>query len=456
MVMKFNPQSNRFENVDAPLDITALEVEKLADMVVARSDELQKKGMSRPQADSQARKEIMAKSGSGFTANSSFTPLDTTQQDAYERFKELTSKGVPLEQARTQANLEFGINPKTTTPTTVPKEGTRGQGKGRTGSQEGRPTSPSNPRVSPSTTVPRTTGTTAPPRTTTTTAPPRTTTTTAPPRVSPTTTAPVSPTTTVPRNAPTTTVPANSTTPTTPTTPTDPLLGAFTEWVAGNSLTPAQSSALGALGIGTGGGGGGGGSSGPSTAQKKASARIQTQAGKKAQAQYNALAQSAFNNAQAASQGFYKTQAEQANTQIDAATKTYLENLIKPTAYSNASFAQLAPQQQGLLASLQAYGATGQQAQQQQAQDTEFNRFLTQLMTTGAQSLQTADQGYFDALRNAGTGGQAAARLGVTQNTTAMQNQSTAQAEAIRQQLIQAGIQALMAGQSNAANTLAS
>jgi hypothetical protein len=232
------------------------------------------------------------------------------------------------------------------------------------------------------------------------------------------------------------------------------LVQAFTDWSAGNTLTPAQSSALGALGIGNSGGGSG--SSGPSTAQKKASAKIQTQAGKKAQAQYNAMAQSGFDAAQLAAQSFYRTQAEQANTSIDAATKAYLENLIKPTAYSNAAFLQLTPQQQGLMSNLQAYGATGQQAQQQQTQDAEFNRFLTQLMTTGAQSLQTADQGYFDALRNAGTGGQAAARLGVTQNTTAMQNQSTAQAEAVRQQLIQAGIQALMAGQTNAANTLAS
>jgi hypothetical protein len=254
----------------------------------------------------------------------------------------------------------------------------------------------------------------------------------------------VSPSTTVPTK-PVVTPPAD-------TPPTDPLVDTFEEYWekrTGTPLTPAQSDAVEAMRSG-------GTSSGPSTAQKKASARIQTQAGKKAQSQYNALAQKAFNDAQTASQGFYKTQAEQANTAIDAATKTYLENLIKPTAYSNASFAQLAPQQQGLLANLQAYGATGQQAQQQQAQDTEFNRFLTQLMTTGAQSLQTADQGYFDALRNAGTGGQAAARFGVTQNTTAMQNQSTAQAEAVRQQLIQAGIQALMAGQSNAANTLAS
>jgi hypothetical protein len=409
MVMKFNPQSNRFENTNSPID-PSVETERLASMVMARSFELQQKGMPQAQADSQARKEVMNEYGSEF---GSLSPNSTA-----------TSK-------------------TKVTPTTVPKEGTRGQGRGR-GSQENQPRTTVAPRTSPTTT--------APPRTTTpTTSPPRTTTTTAPPRTT-TTTAPASPTTTVPRNAPTTTVPA---TPTTPTTPVDPLVGAFSEWVAGNALTPAQTSALGALGIGSNGGGSGG-SSGPSTAQKKASARIQTQAGKKAQTQYNALAQSAFNDAQAASQGFYKTQAEQANTAIDAATKTYLENLIKPTAYSNASFAQLVPQQQGLLASLQAYGATGQQAQQQQAQDTEFNRFLTQLMTTGAQSLQTADQGYFDALRNAGTGGQAAARLGVTQNTTAMQNQSTAQAEAMRQQLIQAGIQALMTGQSNAANTLAS
>ena len=178
-------------------------------------------------------------------------------------------------------------------------------------------------------------------------------------------------------------------------------------------------------------------------------------AGAKAQEQYNLLAQKGFTDAQTASQGYYKTQADQANASIDKATSDYLASLVAPTAYSNVPIAQLTPQQQGLMGNLQAYGATGQQAQQQQTQDAGFNDFMSQLLSRGTQQMQQADQGYYEALKNAGTGGQAAARIGVAQNTAAMQGRSTAEAEAMRQRLLQAGIEALMSGQMNAANRLA-
>jgi hypothetical protein len=178
-------------------------------------------------------------------------------------------------------------------------------------------------------------------------------------------------------------------------------------------------------------------------------------AGVKAQEQYNALAQKAFTDAQTASQGFYNTQAQQANTSIDKATADYLSSLVAPTAYSNVPIAELTPQQQGLMGNLQAYGATGEQAQQQQTQDAGFNQFMSQLLGRSTQQMQQADQGYYEAMKNAGVGGQAAARLGVAQNTAAMQGRSTAEAEAMRQRLLQAGIEALISGQTNAANRLA-
>lgn len=479
MVAKFNPQTNRFENTNPFFDLTP-EQQRLAH---ARFTQLLADGIPIETARVRARNEIVAENPSPTAGGNTPQGRETEllADAVMKRSTELVAqKKITVQQADRQAQQEVnwavskrgaayvqgyvaGRNPlvvANSQPSGASGGDTENQGPtNRNSPRATTTTAPGSGRQSPTTTVPRNVTPTTTSRVTPTTTPRVTPTTT--PRVTPTTTPRVTPTTT-PRVSPTTTVPTNSTPPTTvapggtpPATPADPLLQAFTDWQAGNTLTPAQSSALSALGIG-GSGGSGGGSGGPSTAQKKASAKIQTQAGKKAQSQYNAMAQSGFNAAQLASQGFYKTQAEQANTSIDAATKAYLEKLINPTAYSNAAFLQLTPQQQGLMGSLQAYGATGQQAQQQQTQDAEFNKFLTQLLTTSAQSLQTADKGYFDAMRNAGTAGQAAARLGVTQNTTAMQNQSTAQAEAIRQQLIQAGIQALMAGQANAANTLAS
>lgn len=231
-----------------------------------------------------------------------------------------------------------------------------------------------------------------------------------------------------------------------------PVIEGYIKSVLGDGATPAQAAAIAAL---YGSSKSGGGSSGPSTAEKKAGARIQTQAGKKAQAQYNALAKSAFDTAQADSGAFYKTQQEQANRSIDDATANYLRSLIAPTAYSNVPIAQLTPEQQALSQNLQAYGATGQMAKQQQTQDAGFNEWLANFAKQGTQQMQQADTGYFEALKNAGTGGQAAARLGVAQNVANLQGQSTANAEAIRRQLIQAGIDALIAGQTNAANTLA-
>lgn len=219
--------------------------------------------------------------------------------------------------------------------------------------------------------------------------------------------------------------------------------------------TPEQNAAVATLFNSGGSSSGGGGSSGPSTASKKASAKIQTQAGKKAQAQYNALAKTAFDQAQADAGAFYNKQTEQANKSIDSATADYLKNLIAPAAYSNVPIAQLTPEQQALSQNLQAYGATENKANEQMTQDTGYNQWLANFAKQGTQQMQQADMGYFDALKNAGIGGQAAARLGVAQNVANLQGQSTASAEAIRRQLIQAGIDALIAGQTNAANTLA-
>ena len=378
------------------------------------------------------------------------TPEQTKQ--AYARFRELVSNGMPIAEARTQANSEVMAQASAAPTTTVPKEGTRRGGRGPTPpsgkSTEGKPpTNPNSPRVAPTTTVPKTTtpSTTVPKNTTTSTAPRNAPTTTVPKSVTPTTTPRVSPTTTVPAS-PTTTVPAAPAAPAGTLTAADQaVLDSF-----GNSFGAAPS-----ISDESGSGSGSSKSSGPTPAQKKASAKILTKAGQKAQAQYNALGERGFTDAQAAASAFYGAQTKTANTAIDNATAEYLKNIVAPTAYSNAPIAQLTPEMQGLAQNLQAYGATGQMAEQQRTQDAGFNEFIAQLLRASNTQLQQADTGYFDAMKNAGLGGQLAAKQGVATNTASMQQQSTAQADAIRRQLIQAGIEALIGGQTNAANILA-
>ncbi len=316
---------------------------------------------------------------------------------------------------------------------------------------------PTAPKAgAPTTTVPKagaTPTTTVPKAATTTTTPKGTTTTTVPKGT---------PTTTVPPTTPTTTVPPA-------TSQVNPVLDAWLKEQFPDN-TPAENSALAAYFNTDGSGGGSGGGVTASQRQERAwqledqkreakraksGAAGLAAAGAKAQEQYNLLAKTGFDESQKAAGDFYTKQAEGANTAIDKATSDYLASLIAPTAYSNVPIAQLTPQMQGLQQNLQAYGATGQQAQQQQQQDTGFNQFLAQLMRGSTEQLAAADKNYFEALKNAGTGGQAAAKIGVAQNTAAMQQQSTAQADAIRRQLLQAGIEALISGQTNAANRLA-
>lgn len=400
MVYKFNPKTNRFENNDGATP--AEKTKQQADQIIARADELVAQGMPQAQADSQARREVMGNSAGDTGA----------------------------------------------TATTTPREGTRPRGRGnRPANTEGRPKGSNAPTTTqaPATTTPRRSGGDG-----TTMAPP---TTTVPPKGGKPATTTAAPTTTVPKSS-TTTAPAVTTTTVPKNNVDSDLVTALRDYLDGKQLTSKQISGLNAIGIGSSGGSGG--SSGPTAAQKKASAKIQTDAGKKAQAQYNAMAAKFLQDAQAETGKYYAAQQAQANTAIDDATKDYLANLIAPTAYSNVPIARLTPEQQGLQQNLQAYGATGQQAEAQRAENTGFNDFMSKLLSASTQQLQQADTGYFEALKNAGTGGQMAARQGVAGNTAFLQGQSQANIDAVRRQLLQAGIEALMSGQANAANTLAS
>lgn len=193
-------------------------------------------------------------------------------------------------------------------------------------------------------------------------------------------------------------------------------------------------------------------------AQKEAArkaADILKRSGLETQTAYNTLAEDQYKDLTDRASQYYGGQRKTALANIDAATADFLKNLIAPTAYESATVAELAPEQQGLLKSLQAYGATGGQAAEQMATDTASNKFLADLMRTSNRQMQAADVDYFNALKNAASGGQMAARQGLESVLGGLQGQTTAQAEAIRRELLAKGIEALLSGNQNAANVIA-
>lgn len=154
---------------------------------------------------------------------------------------------------------------------------------------------------------------------------------------------------------------------------------------------------------------GGGESSGPSEAQLR---QQRISAAQKMGRQTSAMARD-----------YYGKQSNAANQAIDAATAELLANLGQPKAYSNVPLVTVPPALQGLQQNLLAYGATGQDAAAEAAQGQQTNDMYAALAKRSAEQLGAADQGYFDALRRAALGAQAAGRQGVAQNTADLQNQ---------------------------------
>jgi len=154
-----------------------------------------------------------------------------------------------------------------------------------------------------------------------------------------------------------------------------------------------------------GGAGGSGGSSGPTTAQRVSAA-------KKANRQTTAMANK-----------YYGQQQQQANDAIRNATLEFLANIPQSTAYQQAPLVSMPPELQGLQQQLLSYGATGQDAMTQQSQDAAAANMYQALARQGAAQLGSAEQGYLDALRRAGQGGQAAGLAGVAGNIADFKNQ---------------------------------
>jgi hypothetical protein len=199
-------------------------------------------------------------------------------------------------------------------------------------------------------------------------------------------------------------------------------------------------------------GAGGSGGSGPSRADRQRAARTVQQAGRQAKKDYTRLGEEGFARTMGEADKYYGGRETTARQQIDDATRNFLQNLVAPTAYTSAPLPNMRVQEQGLNESLGAYGATGDLARQQMAADQGELDFANQLATRTMGQLNTAQTNYLDAIRNAGLGAQAAARTGLTQNLESMRGMTRAQADAVRQQLLQQGIEALISGNQNAAN----
>jgi len=129
--------------------------------------------------------------------------------------------------------------------------------------------------------------------------------------------------------------------------------------------------------------------------------------------------------------------------------------LPQATAYANAQVANLPQAQQGLSEALRTYGATTGRADEQSAQSKAYLDALAKMQTSSNQQLQAADTTYMDALRTAGTGANTAAQQALTGNIAQLQAGDMSNVNTAQQALLQKGIEAVLAGQTEAASTRA-
>lgn len=212
--------------------------------------------------------------------------------------------------------------------------------------------------------------------------------------------------------------------------------------------------------------GSGGGSSGPSAAETAranadsyraamAAAQQQQSAGQELQKAYNAQAGALFDTQSAAIKKYYGDQTATAGQTIKAAGENFLAQLPQATAYANAQVANLPQAQQGLSEALRTYGATTGRADEQSAQSKAYLDALAKMQSASNQQLQAADTTYMDALRTAGTGANTAAQQALTGNIAQLQAGDMSNVNSAQQALLQKGIEAVLAGQTEAASTRA-
>ena len=315
--------------------------------------------------------------------------------------------------------------------------------------------------------------TTTTPKATTTTVKPKGTTTTVKPTGSPTTTVPKgNTTTTVPKGTTPTTVPKGTTTTTVPVTTTtvppvtttttppstfSPEDEAILRQAQEDALASGDTEAAEALAriYSNGGSGSGAASSKESkTAAYNAAilaASMTEKAGKTAQNALNLQGQNLYDTQVAAIQKYYAGQTDAANRAIDKAGADFMASMPEATAYANAQVANLPQAQQGLTGALEAYGATGQQAQGVSDQNKAYLDALAKMQTSSNAQLSQADKTYMNSLRTAAEGNRMQARQTVAGNVASLQAGDTSAANATRQGLITQGIDKAQAAADAAA-----
>lgn len=243
----------------------------------------------------------------------------------------------------------------------------------------------------------------------------------------------------------------------------------------GTDLTGLINTLLSTAGDGSGGSGW---KPNPAAAAAAFQAAAQQEAaGRGAQKQYQDLAASIlaqtmgnigtrYGQTESDINNWYNQQQTAAQQAINAANQQFLSSLPQATAYANPQLTAMTPEAQALGQMLGAYGATGAEAATVAQQDAQMNQAIANIMRQSAQQVGQAETGYMDALRRAGQGGQAAALTALAQNVLAgrtgelagvrsQRAQEESQAQGAQQELLLAGIQALLQGQQMGAETRA-
>jgi hypothetical protein len=180
-------------------------------------------------------------------------------------------------------------------------------------------------------------------------------------------------------------------------------------------------------------------------------ANMTQKAGKTAQDSLNLQGQNLYNTQLAAIQKYYSGQQETATKLIDKAGADFTASMPEATAYATAQVANLPQAQQGLTGALEAYGATGQQAQGVSDQNKAYLDALAKMQTSSNAQLSQADKTYMNNLRTAAEGNRTQAKQTLTGNLASLQAQDTSAADATRQGLITKGIETMQSATDTAA-----
>lgn len=137
--------------------------------------------------------------------------------------------------------------------------------------------------------------------------------------------------------------------------------------------------------------------------------------------------------------------------QIGDAEKQFLSSLVAPTAYSNVPLVDLSQSAQPnpLMGNLASEGANTAPVTAQSALDAQLAGQYAQMARNTATQLNTGNQNYMTALRNAGTGAAAAGQQQLATGQNAYTNQINARYDDLANQLAMQRMQAIQQANSD-------